>query len=161
MGLPAFLAPAALFFLMIFGAYMLWEVWSWFSGNRAELTPGQFRRRLAGGIMLFAAMLMLMMANPWMAGHPARDRLNYLSGIMILTLIPIMLAVREAAFIARQPGPAIDAIRVGPVRLDRNHREAVTLDQPARDRGPGAVEFGGAVAGLAEQDDPRAGETVE
>lgn len=104
MGLPAFLAPAALFCLVVFGVYLLWEIWSWFSGNKAELTPGQFRRRIAGGMMLFTAMLMLMMANQWMAGHPARDRLNYLSVIMILTLIPMMLAVREVAFIARQYG---------------------------------------------------------
>jgi hypothetical protein len=102
MGLPPYLAPVALFLLIVFGAYMLWEVWSWFSGNKAELTPGQFRRRLSGGIMLFAAMLMLMMADPWSAGLSKQAKLAYLGWIMILTIIPVMLAVREASFIARQ-----------------------------------------------------------
>ena len=56
---------------------------------------------------------------------------------------------------------AVDAGGVGPVGLDRDDREAVPLDQPPRDRRAGAVEFGRAVAGLAEQDDPRVGEAVE
>ena len=56
---------------------------------------------------------------------------------------------------------AIDIGRVGPVGLDRDDVEAVSLDQPARDRGAGAVEFAGAVARLAEQDDPRLAEPVE
>jgi cytochrome bd-type quinol oxidase subunit 2 len=104
MGLPAFLAPAALFCMVLFAAYMLWEIFAWVSGNKAELTSGQFIRRMSGGVMLFAAMLLLMMANQWMdrEHHSARERLNYLSWIMILTLVPMMLAVREAAFIARQ-----------------------------------------------------------
>ena len=71
MGLPPYLAPAALFFLVVFGCYMLWEVWAWFGGNKAELTPGQFRRRIASGIMLFTAMLTLVMGNECMADrHP-------------------------------------------------------------------------------------------
>ena len=102
MGLPEFLAPCALFGLVAFGGYIAWEVWCWFTGNRAGLTPGQFRRRLAGGLMLFAALLMLMMANIWMAGHSPKEKLVYLGWMFILTLLTMMLAVRESAFIARQ-----------------------------------------------------------
>ena len=102
MGLPPYLAPAALFFLVVFGCYMLWEVYAWFGGNKAELTPGQFRRRMAGGIMLFTAMLMLLMGNQWMRGQKPEVRLSYLGWIMLFTLFPVMLAVREAAFIVRQ-----------------------------------------------------------
>jgi hypothetical protein len=102
MGLPAFLAPAALFFLIVFAAYMLWEVWSWFSGNKADLTAGQFRRRISGGLMLFAAMLMLMMVDQWTVDLSKKAKLAYLGWIMILTIVPVMLAVREAAFVARQ-----------------------------------------------------------
>jgi hypothetical protein len=87
---------------MVFGAYMLWEFWAWFSGNKAELTAGQFRRRLAGGMMLFAAMLMLMMVDQWTARFSKEEKLAYLGWMMILTIIPVMLAVREASFIARQ-----------------------------------------------------------
>src|SRR5919204_573463 len=56
---------------------------------------------------------------------------------------------------------AIDARGVRPVRLDRDDRVIVTLDQPARDGRPGTVEFRSAVGGLAEQYQFRAGEFVE
>lgn len=102
MGFPSYLPTVALFCVLLFGSYLAWEIWAWFSGNRGELTPGQFRRRLCGGAMLLAAMVMLMMGEVWMTGRPAKERLVYLGWMMVLTLIPVMLAVREAAFIARQ-----------------------------------------------------------
>ena len=56
---------------------------------------------------------------------------------------------------------AVDGGGVRPVRLDGDDGEAVLLDQPAGDRGAGAVEFRRAVARLAEQHDAAVGEAVE
>ena len=55
----------------------------------------------------------------------------------------------------------VDARRVGPIGLDRDDREAVPLDQAARDRRAGAIEFGGAVGRFAEQHHLGVGEAVE
>jgi len=68
---------------------------------------------------------------------------------------------------ARPPPPAVvahmpvDRGGIGPVGLDRDDREAMFLDQPPRDRGAGAVEFGRAMAGLAKQHHPRVGIAIE
>lgn len=56
---------------------------------------------------------------------------------------------------------AVDGRRIGPVSLDCDDREPLLLDQAPRNRIAGAVEFGGAVAGLAEQNDAGIGEAVD
>ena len=56
---------------------------------------------------------------------------------------------------------AVDARRVGPIRLDRDDVEAVRCDQLLRDRGARPVEFGSAVRRLAEQHDFGVAEPVE
>ncbi len=56
---------------------------------------------------------------------------------------------------------AVDARRIGPIRLDRDDVEPVRGDQPFRDRGARPVEFGGAVRRLAEQHHPGVAEPVE
>lgn len=55
----------------------------------------------------------------------------------------------------------IDPRGIGPVGLDRDNVETVALDQPARDRGAGAVEFGSPVSRLTEQHDLGVAETIE
>ena len=56
---------------------------------------------------------------------------------------------------------AIGCGGIGPVRLDGNDCETVGLDQALRDRRAGAIKFGCAVAGLAQQDDAAIGEAVK
>ncbi len=80
------------------------------------------------------------------APHPGREALE--SRLLALALRPM-------------PDIAVDIGRVGPVRLDRDDVEAVPLDQPPRDRRASAVEFGRAVARLAEQDEAGVAEPVE
>lgn len=102
MGLHPVFPPLAFTTLVFFGLYLLWEVWRWLAGNRSGLTPGQLRRRLLGGLMLEAALVMWFLANPLMAGRPAREKLLYLLTAMLLTTLPMLLAVREAFFVVRQ-----------------------------------------------------------
>jgi hypothetical protein len=72
------------------------------AGNQAQLTPGQFRRRLVGGFLLEADLLLWFLANPLMAGRRASEKLLYLLMACLLVVVPMLLAVREAAFVARQ-----------------------------------------------------------
>jgi hypothetical protein len=102
MTLPGPAIPLLLAFVIFFAGYMGWEVWRWVSGNRSSLTPGQFRRRLAGGIMLEASMLMWLLEGALMRGRGAGERLLYLLVALLLAVIPMLLAVREAAFVTRQ-----------------------------------------------------------
>jgi hypothetical protein len=55
----------------------------------------------------------------------------------------------------------VDAGGVGPIGFHRDDGEAVPFDEPAGDRSPGAVEFRGAVARLAEQHHLGVGKAVE
>lgn len=100
--LPPGAVPILLGAMLFFGLYMVYEVWRWFAGNRAMLTPGQFRRRLVAGFILELDLLMWVMADPLISGRPARERLLYLLWATLLVFIPMILAVREAAFIMRQ-----------------------------------------------------------
>jgi len=100
--LPDAATPVLLLFMALFGAYLAYEVWRWRAGNRAALTPGQFRRRIIGGLLLEADLLLWAFANPLLAGRPASHRLLYLLTAMLLVLVPLLLAVREAAFVMRQ-----------------------------------------------------------
>jgi hypothetical protein len=50
---------------------------------------------------------------------------------------------------------AVDAVRVGPVGLDRDGRETPLRDEPLRDLGALAVELVRAVRSLAQQREPR------
>jgi hypothetical protein len=96
------LQPTLAVMLALFATYMVVEVYRWYAGNRSGLTPGQFRRRLTGGVLLMADLLMWLLYEPLMAGRPARERLLYLLFATMLVLIPMLLAVREAAFVVRQ-----------------------------------------------------------
>src|SRR6185437_1470946 len=51
--------------------------------------------------------------------------------------------------------PPVHPIRVGPVGLYRNSREILLFQQPLRDSGPLPVKLMSAMAGFAEQHDPR------
>ena len=55
----------------------------------------------------------------------------------------------------------VDHRRIGPVRPHHDHREPLPLDQPARDSGAAAIEFGSVVARLAKQHDPGVVEPVD
>jgi hypothetical protein len=102
MGLPNEAGPVLLVLMAAFGLYMVFEVWRWNAGNQAQLTAGQFRRRLAGGVLLLGDMLLWYLANPLMTGRPARERLLYLLAATLLVFLPLILAVQEAAFVLRQ-----------------------------------------------------------
>jgi len=107
MGLPAYTQPFVLGMLLLFCAYLAYEVVRWRGGNRAELTVGQFRRRMLGGLLLGLDLLMWYLANPLFGGLPhtpkmAAWRLLYLLFATLFVLVPMILAVREAAFVMRQ-----------------------------------------------------------
>lgn len=102
MGLHPATSPITFTAMVLFGLYMAWEVWRWYAGNRSSLTPGQFRRRLVGGILLEIALLLWFLANPLMTGRSPREKLAYMLVAFVLTWIPMFLAFREAAFVARQ-----------------------------------------------------------
>jgi hypothetical protein len=102
MGLPPYTQPAVFAAMIAFGLYLAYEVWRWRGGNQAQLTPGQFRRRMVAGILLEADLLLWFLADPLMTGRPASHRLLYLLFACLLVVLPMMLAVREAAFVMRQ-----------------------------------------------------------
>ena len=102
MHLPPAAQPVILGMMVLFGLYMGYEVWRWFSGNPSMLTRGQFRRRIWGGILLELDLALWLLANPLMNGRPVRERLLYLLFATLFVVIPMLLAVREAAFVARQ-----------------------------------------------------------
>lgn len=88
--------------LVLFGLYLVYEVWGWYAGNRAQLTPGQFRRRLAGGLLLEIALLLWVLADPLLHGRRPAEKLLYLLFAMLLPVVAMILAIREATFVARQ-----------------------------------------------------------
>jgi hypothetical protein len=107
--LPPAAGPVLLGALVLFSAYMAYEVWRWTSGNRAMLTPGQFRRRIFTGLLLEVDLVLWLLANPAIASfrranpeHWGAPTLLYLLTATLLVFIPMLLAVREAAFIMRQ-----------------------------------------------------------
>jgi hypothetical protein len=61
----------------------------------------------------------------------------------------------SAVFVAREADPAIDAIRVGPVRLDRNNVELFLPDERARQVRANPVELVRAVRGLPDEHNTR------
>lgn len=88
--------------LAFFGFYLVFEIVRWMTGNRASLTPGQYRRRLWGGALLELDILLWLLFQPVMSTRPAREQLLYLLLCMLFVFLPMMLAVREAAFVTRQ-----------------------------------------------------------
>jgi hypothetical protein len=88
--------------LAFFGFYLVFEVVRWMTGNRSGLTPGQYRRRLWGGGLLELDILLWLLFQPVMAARPAREQLLYLLICMLFVFVPMLLAVREAAFVTRQ-----------------------------------------------------------
>jgi len=88
--------------LLIFTLYLLYEWVRWVGGNRTGLTVGQFRRRMVGGGLLELAMVLWLLYPPFIARRPPAEQMLYLLFCMLLTVIPVMLAVREAAFVTRQ-----------------------------------------------------------
>lgn len=102
MGFPPLIQPVTLALMLLFGLYLLVEVHRWLAGNRSALTVGQFRRRLVGAFLLELDLLLWFLANPLMRGRRAADQLLYLLLAMLLLVIPMLLAVRESAFVARQ-----------------------------------------------------------
>lgn len=88
--------------LIFFGIYLVFEVVRWMAGNRAGLTPGQYRRRLWGGGLLELDILLWLLYQPMISHRPAREQLLYLLVCMLFVIVPMLLAVREAAFVTRQ-----------------------------------------------------------
>ena len=102
LALPTALLTVLLVMLVFFAGYLAYEVYRWKGGNQAMLTPGQFRRRMAAGIMLLIDMAMWLAAGLLPTTVDPRVKLLYLSLEMLFAVVPMLLAVREAAFIARQ-----------------------------------------------------------
>ena len=102
MGLHPATPPVMLGAMILFALYLAYEIVRWIGGNRAMLTPGQFRRRMLGGFLLELDLALWFLANPLMAGHPPREKLIYLLTATGLLIVPVLLAVREAAFVVRQ-----------------------------------------------------------
>ncbi len=100
--LPAAGTPILLTFLILFSLYMVWEIAVWRRGNRARLTRGQLARRLTGGALITAELLLWLLFDPLMLGRPARVQLIYLLGAVALLPLVVILAVRESAFVTRQ-----------------------------------------------------------
>ncbi len=96
------LGPISLALAVIFGIYLAYEVWRWFAGNAGDLTRGQFVRRVVGGLFLETTLLMWALANPLMTSRPLPERLLYLLFSVLLALLSMLLAVREAGFVVRQ-----------------------------------------------------------
>src|SRR3954471_8716125 len=63
--------------------------------------------------------------------------------------------------IAFTPDEAVDAVGIGPVRLDRNSVESSFLDETARDGGALRIELMRAMRRLADKDDLRTFETQQ
>lgn len=100
--LPAAGPPILLTLLVVFCLYLVWEVAVWCGGNRARLTRGQLARRLTGGALIAAELLLWLLFDPLMLGQPARAQLIYLLGAVALLPLVVILAVRESVFVARQ-----------------------------------------------------------
>ena len=100
------MSPLTQLFLVVllafFTLYLVYEITRWSRRNAGGLTPGQFRRRICGGVLLELDLLLWLLFDPLMKGRPAREQLVYLLTGVLLAVIPMMLAVREAAFVTRQ-----------------------------------------------------------
>jgi hypothetical protein len=100
--MPQLTQALLLALLAFFGLYLVYEIVRWTRANQGGLTPGQFRRRICGGVLLELDILMWLLYGPLMSGRPAREQLVYLLGGVLLVVVPMLLAVREAAFVTRQ-----------------------------------------------------------
>ena len=106
--IPPAAEPMIFTVMVFFGAYLAYEAWRWYSGNKASLTRGQFLRRMFTGAIIQLDLLLWLLPN-----HLSRlvdlDRrelaLAKIVCVMFAVLLPfaaMILAVREAAFIVRQ-----------------------------------------------------------
>jgi hypothetical protein len=102
MRLPGAAETVILISMLLFGAYLAFEVWRWVNGNPGQLTPGQFRRRMVGGILLEVDLALWYFADRALPLLPRSGKLLYLLFAMLLVFVPMLLAVREAAFVMRQ-----------------------------------------------------------
>lgn len=71
------------------------------------------------------------------------------------------MLLQLSAWAGALPHVPVDALGVGPVGFEGYGGEAVVGDEALRDGCAGGVEFGGAVGGVAEEDDAVPGEEVE
>ena len=99
---PAAAYPILIGLLAAFTLYLVWEASRWYGGNKAQLTPGQFRRRLVTGILLEVDLVMWLLANTLTRGRSKAEQLLYLLVATLFVFVPMILAVREAAFVMRQ-----------------------------------------------------------
>jgi hypothetical protein len=95
-------AQAAILSAMVLvGLLLLYEGWR--RARRADsVTPGQFRRRMAGGLLLELDLLLWLVADLVTRGWKPAAQLLYMFGALLLVFVPIYLAIREAGFVVRQ-----------------------------------------------------------
>jgi hypothetical protein len=99
--MPAVLLGGMLFFAL----YLGYGCWAW-SRRGSEAQPGltreQFVRRLIGGILIEADLVLWLLYDPWARHFAVNQQLAYLSTAMLLVGVVMLLAIREAACVARQ-----------------------------------------------------------
>jgi len=97
-------APAqAVILAAIVGVGLLLLFEGWRRARQPEsLTAGQFRRRLAGGLILEGDLLLWLLVDVVTRGWRPAAQLLYLFAALLLAFAPMYLAIREAGFVARQ-----------------------------------------------------------
>ena len=92
---------AILVAMVLLGLLLLFEGWR--RARRPDsLTPAQFRRRVAGGLILELDLLLWLLADLVTRGWKPAAQLLYMFGALLLAFLPIYLAIREAGFVVRQ-----------------------------------------------------------
>src|SRR4051794_12751618 len=97
MPLPPLTSPICLTLLTALGLYLGYEAWRWARGNPAQLERGQFRRRMAVGLLFEVVFLIWLLANPLTHAWRPRAQLFYLLAGTLLSLAALLLAVLLAA----------------------------------------------------------------
>lgn len=95
-------AQYAIFVLMVlFGLVVLYDVWRWYR-RPGSLAREQFRRRMLGGALMEVDLGLWLVADMVLARLTPAWMLAYLGIATLLVFVPVLLAIRESAFIARQ-----------------------------------------------------------
>src|SRR5262245_50201339 len=86
---------------LFFVGLTLYEIWRR-GRHPGSVTAGQFRRRVAGAVIMAADLLLWVVADAFLPGWPPAWQLLYMGGAMLLLFVPMFLAVREWTFVVRQ-----------------------------------------------------------
>lgn len=87
--------------VLLFAVVIACEVWRR-RRDPGAVTPGQFRRRLWGALLMEIDLGLWLGADLLIRAWPPAWQLVYLTFALALLLAPMVLAVREWAFVVRQ-----------------------------------------------------------